>query len=68
MIYSSDILALELIHLYEINQKQIQTRQKGPLKYIKNFLSFPERCAPQPESAQVFCSGGEREGSRVDRG
>jgi len=29
---------------------------------------FPECCAPQPESAQVFCSRWEREGGRVDCG
>ena len=31
-------------------------------------LVLAECCAPQPESAQVFCARGEREGSRVDRG
>lgn len=32
------------------------------------FVCLTERSATQPQPAQVFCPGGEREGCRVDRG
>lgn len=39
------------------------------ISFFVFFLCFsPECCAPQPESAQVFCSCWEREGSCVDCG
>lgn len=32
------------------------------------FVCLTERSATQPQPAQVFCPGGEREGCRVDSG
>lgn len=32
------------------------------------FSEIPECSSPQPQSPQVFCASGEREGGRLDRG